>query len=137
MAIYNISNFNRGMLRDASLVGEEPVLRTIKNYRYDYDGDLVKLQVRKGYDNFNATVLPGSAIPQQLYLYRDLENNENLLSILHSASDANYNKWYKIKEVGANPIQITTEATTARKHIISVGGRVFFGTDKSGVNDIG
>jgi len=99
MSIYNISDFSRGMLRDASLVGEKPVLRTVKNYRYDYDGDLVKLQVRKGYDNFNASVLANP--PQQLFVYRDLENNEHLLGIIYNNGLAEY-RWYDINESTAS-----------------------------------
>jgi len=132
MSIYNISDFSRGMLRDASLVGEKPVLRTVKNYRYDYDGDLVKLQVRKGYDNFNASVLANP--PQQLFVYRDLENNEHLLGIIYNNGLAEY-RWYDINESTASA-PISDEEATPRKHINNVGGRVFFGTDGTG-SDIG
>jgi hypothetical protein len=133
MKAYRIDNFSKGMIRDATLVETKPVLRTIKNYRYDYDGDLVKLLVRKGYDNFNANVL--SNAPQQLYLYRDLENNEHLLGIVHTGTPVSEYRWYDINETGTN-IPISEEEATPRKHAMSFLGRAFLGTDGTG-SDIG
>ena len=133
MKAYRMDDFSRGLVRDATLVETKPVLRTVKNYRYDYDGDLVKLQVRKGYDNFNASVLANP--PQQLFVYRDLENNEHLLGIIHTGTPLNEYRWYDINE-STPSIPISDEEATPRKHIISVGGRVFFGTDGTG-SDVG
>ena len=131
MSVYRIDNFHKGMIPDAALVETRPVLHTIKNFRYIYDGDVVRLCTRKGFTKFNAV---DTAYPiQQLYVYRDLENNEHILGIMYDATNPTYNRWYRIAKTGSH-VAITDEHTTARQHIIDVDGRVFFGTDGDGAD---
>lgn len=120
-----LNNFSRGMVRDSAPDEDRLLsLRTLRNYFIDYsDG---RLKVRNGYTRWNDTAL--AAVAKQLFWFGDLDQNEHLLAI---ANDL----WYKVAESGAHT-QISTEAATARRPVVQVGNRAFFGTDGAS-NDIG
>lgn len=127
-----ISDFKLGQRRDANLVVERlQSLRTLRNYRLTYSGDGAKLKIRRGYTRWNGTVMAAPAT--QLFWFKDLEGNEHLLGIIDSNSVTGL--WRTIEETGAH-ITLTTETCTARRPIVQVGNRTFFGTDGSG-SDIG
>jgi len=128
-----ISDFKLGQRRDANLVVERlQSLRTLKNYRLTYSGDGAKLKIRKGYTRFNSNEMAAPAT--QLFWFKDLDGNEHLLGIIDSGSVTGL--WRTVTESGAH-LTLTTERTTARQPIVQAGNRVFFGTDKNGVGDIG
>ena len=120
-----LDSFILGMLRDSATHEDRLFsLRTLKNFDISYDDG--RLKVRNGYSRWNSTAL--ADVAKQLFWFADLEQNEHLLAI---ANDL----WFKIVESGAHT-QISTEAATARRPVVQVGNRVFFGTDGDG-SDIG
>ena len=125
-----IGNFSRGMIRDSATDEERLLsLRTMKNYFIDYtDG---RCKVRKGYTRWNDTALGATA--RQIFWFGDLSQNEHLLGIIDGSAFTG--RWFKIAESGAHTA-LTTETCTARRPVIQVGNRVFFGTDGDGA-DIG
>lgn len=115
-----IDNFRLAQRRDGALRQDKLYsMRTLQNFDVIYtDG---RLRVRPGYTRWNTTALP--AVATQLFYFVPLDNpsNAHLLGISNS-------RWYGISEAGAHNL-LSTEPATARRPVLTVGERCFFGTD--------
>lgn len=117
-----IDNFSLGMRRDGSLTQDRMwSMRTLSNYDILYEEG--RLKVRKGYGRWNTNVLPASGVATQLHRFEDMSSHKHLLGICNGDD-----RWYAISETG-NHVKLTDEIATARRPIVNVDNRCFFGTD--------
>ena len=115
-----IDNFRLAQRRDGALRQDKLFsMRTLENFDVIYtDG---RLRVRPGYTRWNDTALPAVATQLFYFVPLDSPDSAHLLGISNS-------RWYGISEVGAHNL-LKNEAATARRPVLTVGERCFFGTD--------
>ena len=118
-----------GQQRDAQGEDRFRSWRTLENFDTVRD-PVISLKMRKGYDRWNATELAASV--RQLYVFKPTDNVEYLVAYL---SDNNI---YLITETGVHTrFYVGNNNMPARIPFLTVGDRLFFGTEDVGVGAAG